>query len=323
MLNRKLAVLVPVRNGGELLSRSVQSIGGADLKGVDVEVLVFDNVSDDGAADALPSHLANGIPVRVARNECDLGRVGNWNRCVESARAAGFEYATFLFAGDTWLEGSAVRDLLARMDDAGACLGLAAYQMVREDGSLLCHSPRISSASAHSCTSVRDLFGRMMRRGHIPITPLQANIYRLEPDRPLLFDSDCPLTTDMFATIDFLCAMAGRVVVSAEPFAAWLARSGRVFCSSGLDAFLADHFRQLEYAATRSGIELDYGSAKSVFVSSYLRSALQFGGWRSLPSMVRKTMREAGSYPGSLNPADMARLVIDKFLFGRSALHLS
>jgi len=318
----RLAILMPVRNAGPLLGRSLGSLGMAEIGPGEAEVLVLDNASDDGSTEELPARLDNGVAVHLVRNGRDLGRVGNWQKAVEVARDGGFGYAAFLFAGDTWAPGDGARRLLGLMRRSGACLGLAPYQMVREDGSLLCHSPRISIGGEEAVAGSEDLFDRMLRRGHLPLTPLQANIYRLEPERRLEFDPEEPLTTDMYATIDFLAAAPGTVAVTRTPFCRWLARPERVFCRSGLVAFLRDHFRQLEHAARRTGRRLDYSRARSVFLISYARAALQFGSAGGVVPLLGEVFREAGRHPGWWNPADIVLLAARKWLHGRSVLHL-
>lgn len=320
-MNGRLAIIVPVRNGGELLRRTVLSCGQSSLTGAEAEVLVFDNCSDDGAPQSLPSTVGC-LPVRVFRNPCDLGRVGNWNRGVEAAASMGFDYVTFLFAGDTWLPGTAVERLLELMIESGADLGLAPYLIVDERGRVLRWSPRVSIEGEAKTIGAQEFLGALMDFGSLPITPLQANIYRLRGDGLPRFDDSRPLTTDMDATVEYLATAQGPVAVTRGAFCAWLARGGRVFCSSGLDSFMADHFRQLQFAEQLSGKPVNWTRAKSVFLISYLRNALTFTGWRSAPRVLRRALEHAASAPGAVNPIDIAALVVQRFALGKSLVHL-
>jgi len=322
-MNGKLAVIIPVRNGGGLLVSSVLSCGASSLSGEEAELLVLDNCSEDDAVGRLPATVGHGLPVRILHNERDLGRVGNWNRGVEVARERGFPYATFLFAGDTWLPGDGAARLLGRMRASGAELGLAPYVTVNEQGRLLRHSNRISFAGADKIIESRRLLRVMMERGHMPITPLQANIYRLDADSLPRFSEDRPLTTDMDATVEYLARRGGRVALTPKPFCAWLGRKGRVFCSSGLEAFMRDHFRQLDHAAKLSDCPVNWSKAKSVFLLGYLMNAVTFSGWHSLPGVLRSAIEQTRQVPGSINPLDLSALVLRKVLAGRSSLHLA
>jgi hypothetical protein len=319
----KLAVIVPVRNGGALLHSTVLSCGTSTLSGSQAEVIVVDNCSDDGAVDTLPHALPNGIAIRVIRNERDLGRVGNWNRGVQAARELGFEFATFLFVGDTWIAGGAAERLLSLMHEHNADLGLAAFRIVDEQGAVLRESARISFDGDTKVIAARDFAAAMLARGHMPVTPLQANFYRLREDRLPLFAEAQPLTTDMDATVQYLAASKGPVVIAREAVCAWLSRKGRVFCTSGLEPFIADHFRQLRHAQNVTGARVDWTKAKSVFFVGFLRSAWTFLGWRGLPSTFVSVRRHMSAEPGTLDPFDMTSLVLRHVLFRRSSLHLT
>jgi hypothetical protein len=147
-------------------------------------------------------------------------------------------------------------------------------------------------------------------------------MYRLRGDGLPKFDDSRPLTTDMDATLEYLATAQGPVAVTKAPFCAWLARGGRVFCSSGLDSFMADHFRQLQLAQQLSGKRLNWTRAKSVFLLSYLRNALTFTGWRSAPAVVRRALQHAAAVPGRVNPLDIASLLVQRFALGKSLVHL-
>lgn len=63
--------------------------------GEDAEIIVVDNCSTDGTADAARQALAAfGGEGRVVVNERNLGRVGNWNRCLQLARGRWIRFVT-------------------------------------------------------------------------------------------------------------------------------------------------------------------------------------------------------------------------------------
>lgn len=320
-MKERLAILVPVRNGGEWLLRTVASCGGSGLHSQEAEILVLDNCSDDGAVQALPSRSGN-LPVRVLRNLRDLGRVGNWNRAVEAAAERGFAYITFLFAGDTWIQGDGVRRLLEQMGSASADLGLAPYVMVDEAGRVRRRSARVSIHGESRVIPVDQFLRALLDRGALPVTPLQANIYRLRGDGLPRFDENRPLTTDMDATLEYLASGTGPVAITAEPFCAWLMRPGRVFCTSGLEAFMADHFRQLRHAEKVSGFPVNWSHAKAAFFLAYAQNAWTFAGWRQAAGVLKLAVKEAREVPGVLNFVDLAALVLRRAVARRSVVHL-
>src|SRR4051812_38608962 len=122
-----LAVLVPVFNGGANLLRSISSCASAGLRGDEYEIIVVDNCSTDDAVDRLPQFDAAGARIHVFRNESNIGRVANWNRAMELALELGFRQITFLFAGDTWKHGTALRNLLDHVRATDARAGFAPF----------------------------------------------------------------------------------------------------------------------------------------------------------------------------------------------------
>jgi len=321
-MKERLAVLVPVRNGGQWLLRTVASCGASGLNSEQAEILVLDNCSDDGAVEALPA-FSGSLPVRVLRNPRDLGRVGNWNRAVAAAAEREFAYITFLFAGDTWIGGEGVSRLLEQMRSARADLGLAPYLMVDEAGRVRRRSARVSIDGECRAFPARRFLRALLDRGALPITPLQANIYRLRGDGLPRFDENRPLTTDMDATLEYLASGTGSVAIATEPFCAWLVRPGRVFCSSGLEAFMADHFRQLRHAETISGFPVNWSKAKSAFVLAYAQNAWTFAGWRRAPGVLKSAIKKAREVPGALNLVDLAALVLRRAVARKSVVHLA
>ncbi|HMA49848.1 MAG TPA: glycosyltransferase, partial [Magnetospirillaceae bacterium] len=99
-MNGRIAILVPVFNGGALLAETLASPALAGLPADSYAILVSDNASTDGSTAWLGERDAQGAPVLLRSNETNLGRVGNWNRAVEWAEELGFSHALFLMAGD-------------------------------------------------------------------------------------------------------------------------------------------------------------------------------------------------------------------------------
>ena len=79
----RVSIVIPTFNRRAMLGEAV--VSALAQRYPDLEVLVSDNCSTDGTAEAMQAHL--GDPrFRYVRNEANLGMVGNWRRAV-------FEYA--------------------------------------------------------------------------------------------------------------------------------------------------------------------------------------------------------------------------------------
>jgi hypothetical protein len=93
-----LICYIPSYNDSDWVKESLASSG-------DWDVVIADNASDEPHRSALAA-LA-GPRVRVVRHETSLGRVGNWQACVEHFLASGGDWMKFLMAGDSHKPGSA------------------------------------------------------------------------------------------------------------------------------------------------------------------------------------------------------------------------
>jgi len=92
-----LTVAIPNYNGGENLIRAIRSCRNINLPVENFEILLVDNCSTDNSVENAKKLLNEFPNLRIEINEKNLGRVGNWNRCLELARG---KYLVFLFVND-------------------------------------------------------------------------------------------------------------------------------------------------------------------------------------------------------------------------------
>jgi glycosyltransferase involved in cell wall biosynthesis len=90
-----VSICVPSYNGEEYLRECFDSALAQSF--ADFELLVVDDCSSDGTVSIAQEYAARDSRVRVVVNEKNLGLVGNWNRCVELAKAP---WIKFLFQDD-------------------------------------------------------------------------------------------------------------------------------------------------------------------------------------------------------------------------------
>jgi len=95
----KIFIAIPVKNGVDVISRTLNSIYRQTMPAKHITTMVVDNCSDDG----LESFLKEKFPwVRYYRNAKDLGRIPNWNRCLNIFRTTTkYDLMKFVFAGDS------------------------------------------------------------------------------------------------------------------------------------------------------------------------------------------------------------------------------
>lgn len=98
----KVLVCIPTYNAEDSLSDTIKSILHQTFKQFDV--LIIDNQSTDRTvevAQQLKSDFNIENKIHIITNEENLGRIGNWNKCVEMFRQSPHSYLKFVFTGDT------------------------------------------------------------------------------------------------------------------------------------------------------------------------------------------------------------------------------
>jgi glycosyltransferase involved in cell wall biosynthesis len=92
-----LTIAIPTYNGGDNLIRAIQSCNYVDLPPEEYEILIVDNCSSDGSIEKVQELTSYFQNIRLYRNEKNIGRIGNWNRCLDLAQG---RYLLFLFSND-------------------------------------------------------------------------------------------------------------------------------------------------------------------------------------------------------------------------------
>ncbi|MFI5349687.1 MAG: glycosyltransferase family 2 protein [Elusimicrobiota bacterium] len=129
----RVSVIIPVHNRIRLVRRAIASVFAQTFS--DFEVVVVDDCSTDGTADALAAWRSDLRLIRLARNQ---GPAAARNAGLAAARG---ELAAFLDSDDVWRPAKLARQI-ARFDDP----------------SVVC---------AHSEIDLSDASGRIVRRGHL------------------------------------------------------------------------------------------------------------------------------------------------------------
>jgi glycosyltransferase involved in cell wall biosynthesis len=99
-MSDKTLIVIPTFNAEAFLERTLRSIL---LPGNTALVCVVDNCSDDNTAWIAKQYSERHPNMAYRRNETNLGRIGNWNRCLELVLDTEYKYLKFLFAGDELL----------------------------------------------------------------------------------------------------------------------------------------------------------------------------------------------------------------------------
>jgi hypothetical protein len=87
----KVSVGLPVRNGGRLLSRAIQSILAQDFG--DIELLISDNASDDATADICAEYARIDRRVKVVRHDRTVSSTHNFEYVFDNTACEMFMWA--------------------------------------------------------------------------------------------------------------------------------------------------------------------------------------------------------------------------------------
>jgi hypothetical protein len=317
--NNKLAVLMPVYNGGKLLLRSVESLGRGGLGPNRYEVFVVDNDSTDGAVAALPRFTADAAPVNVFHNRSNIGRVANWNRAVDIAIQHGYQYVTFLFAGDCWTDPE-----LARLFDLvlsyRACMAFSPFVVADATGCRKRISNRFHVRGTAAVLSAGEMVRGLVESGLFPLGPLQANIYRIGQDERPFFDPSLATRTDVDATLDYLLRTDGQVVIGSTPFLEWREHAGRFHMSMGAARTIEDYMETFRRACALSGPPRQAGQAKAQVVLNSLRLMISDAPVREWPRLIRLIRDCSAHTPCEAHFSHFLETLWSRYALGRRLL---
>ncbi|MBC8432925.1 MAG: glycosyltransferase family 2 protein [Desulfobacterales bacterium] len=96
----KTLIAIPVYNAEEFIARTLLSCLNQTLKS---EILVVDNCSTDTSREIVEKFQEQYNNINLVVNDRNLGRVGNWNRCLDLFDESPYEYIKFVFTGDELL----------------------------------------------------------------------------------------------------------------------------------------------------------------------------------------------------------------------------
>ncbi|MGE0588243.1 MAG: glycosyltransferase family 2 protein [Cyclobacteriaceae bacterium] len=92
-----LSICIPNYNGAKNIQRAIKSCNNVNLNHDEFEILVVDNASTDNSLGVVEQLRETFPNVFVHKNSANIGRVENWNKCIDLARG---RYLMFLFANE-------------------------------------------------------------------------------------------------------------------------------------------------------------------------------------------------------------------------------
>jgi len=231
-----VSICIPSFNAEATIQRCLQAVLSQGVD--DAEILLVDNCSTDRTVEIAREVLAGHPGVRIIQNANNVGRIGNWNRCLEEASG---QYVKFAFTNDVLLPG-AVRCLIALMEK-DPDIGLSGSRQ-KTVSSLPLQLPTVTIEQPATVRQNGECLEYLAAHGFAALGSLNGMIYRrsfLERTR-LKFREDTPYFADFIHAIELAsCAKTG--FIDAETYLFNEGATGRYHFAGLKDvsAFLQEH----------------------------------------------------------------------------------
>jgi glycosyltransferase involved in cell wall biosynthesis len=124
----KLSVGLAVRNGVDVVGRCIESIISQDFR--DLELVISDNVSDDGTEVLLEEYARADRRIRWSANAVNIGSHENMNRVLELSHGEFFRW----ISSDDWLEPGCLSASLRVLQERKDAIGVTTYFAVHAVG---------------------------------------------------------------------------------------------------------------------------------------------------------------------------------------------
>ena len=234
---RKVSVCVPVCNGRKHLEACLRSI--ATQKGVDLEIVISDDLSTDGSFD-YAKYLAKDYPSVswvFQQNSPRAGMAGNWNLAV---KASGGEYVKVVGHDDILKRSCLVlqADSLAARDDISVCS--AECDILSHNGRRVFTRKRNFSGGLHLGNSIRDIC--LSSAANIIGEPITVMFKRDDFERVGGFDSSMQYYVDVDMWLRLLSGK--QLAYIAEPLCGFRVHRGGASFSLQRQAF--EEFLRME-----------------------------------------------------------------------------
>jgi glycosyltransferase involved in cell wall biosynthesis len=205
-----VSICIPVFNAERTIERCLKSVLAQDVD--DIEILVVDNNSTDRTV-SIASGVLDGVPqAKIVRNKTNLGRVGNWNRCLELASGC---YVKFALANDVLFKNSVSALLEEAQEDSETVMVCSRPRFV---DSMPPNPPEMQKSPPSESFSGAEMMRYFGEHG-CQTGGLNSMLLLREPivGREIFFREDLPYCSDYFHAIQ-LAACGKTVIIDAESY---------------------------------------------------------------------------------------------------------
>nr|NIO40766.1 glycosyltransferase [Burkholderiales bacterium] len=205
-----LSVCIPVYHASATIDRCLAAV--ARQLPSEAEILLVDNASKDDTVAVARRTLTAAPNVQVVIQDRNVGRVANWNRCLELATG---RYVKFALANDVLMNG-AIALLLAearRHPDAVMICSRAKFVDTTSDREMV--NAETAKSIRRDTAETLEFFGRH----GFQTGGLNGMLYRREPliEHGIFFREDLPYCADYYLAIQ-LAAQGPSVFLDTETY---------------------------------------------------------------------------------------------------------
>ena len=200
-----VSICIPSFNAEDSIVLCLESVLAQDSS--NAEIVLVDNCSTDRTIELATAAL-QGVPnVRIVQNESNIGRVPNWNRCIELARG---EYLKFAFTNDALLPGALVDLVTGIQADPSIVMVGSRQRSVSKMPEVLPKLPKSYPRKTLESDEALEFFAR---NGFAAAGSLNGMIYRRSVilQHRLWFNTEIPYFSDFIQALEM--ATYGRTVL--------------------------------------------------------------------------------------------------------------
>jgi glycosyltransferase involved in cell wall biosynthesis len=181
-------IFIPTYNAQEFIERTIVSATTQTKK---VDIVVIDNCSTDDTI-----KIAQKYDVEIIKNSSNLGRIGNWNRCIEVAQERETLFFKLLFAGDV-LKSNAFEEYEKVFQNQNIGLITSKYEIIEKDGTKTINQ---TIEQEKRFTSNESLVLNLQKRNWYASPSIQ--IFRTKFIKNVRFDEKLPWASDWKFCLD-------------------------------------------------------------------------------------------------------------------------
>jgi len=123
-----LSIGLAVRNGRDVVGRCIASVLSQDF--TDLELVICDNVSDDGTIELLEEHARSDPRIALHVNDVNVGSHENMKRALELSRGTFFRW----ISADDWLEPGCLSTCVRALESVPDAVGATTWYTIHTDG---------------------------------------------------------------------------------------------------------------------------------------------------------------------------------------------